>query len=146
MSLEPPPTQQPIITDQSGFPALPWIVFFNALFDGDAGNAWSPVFQNLTISGGPPQIIGKVYQLSKYLSVFTITLVPPKGGSITGVAGTVLISNFPLQMANNGVCFAVSGELGTVSGMCDGGQNIIFPPSFTGVTVPLTIVGLVEAS
>jgi len=41
---------------------------------------------------------------------------------------------------------AVSGLLGTNAGMCDKSSNNIYVPSWSAVTVPLTVVGMVEAS
>lgn len=146
MSLSPPPTEQPIITDQSGLMDFRWSVFFNGLFNGDAGTTWIPTFINLTEVGGVPTVSGIVYQLSQYLTIFFATLTPPPGGSTSGTAGTTAINNFPFTCNGNGVCFAVSGLLGDTSGMVDQASNFIYPPSWTTVTVPLTIIGIVEAS
>lgn len=146
MTLQSPPIQQPMITDKDGYPTTQWAQFFDAIFRGDAGDTWLPTIANLTIVGGVPAAIGRVYRLSQYLSVFVATITPPANGNISGTAGTTGITNFPLKMSGNGVCFAVSGLLGTVSGMCDKNSNVIYPPGFTSVTVPLTIIGLVEAS
>jgi hypothetical protein len=147
LTIPAPPTQQPIITDQSGFPSLPWIVFFNALFQGDAGQFWIPTFANLTESGGVPYISGRVYQLSKYLAVFVINITPATGGSTSSTAGTTYVNNFPLTAQGNGVCLAVSGNLGAgAAGMLDQSSGYIYVPPWSAVTVPLTIIGLVEAS
>ena len=147
MSIQPPPTTTPLIDDPESLnAALQWIVFFNAMFNGDAGDAWVPIIANMTSVGGTPTITGRVYRISQYLSFFTATIVPAQGGNTSGVAGSTGITNYPLKMNGNGVCFAVSGNLGTVTGMCDQPSNVIYPPSWTNVTVPLTILGFVEAS
>lgn len=113
------------------------------MFNGDAGNSWIPLFSGLT-AVGVPEVTGNVYQLSQYVSFFRATITPAT--SITAVAGTTYIDNFPLTMNGNGVCFAVSGLLGGVAGMCDQKSNRIYIPGFTAVTVPLSIVGIVEAN
>lgn len=145
MTTQPPPTQQPIVTDASGYAPLQWIVFFNQMFNGDAGLAWVPTISGLT-EVGIPKISGRVYQLSKYISLFVATISPPQGGSISAVAGTTAINNFPLKMQGNGVCFAVSGNLGSQAGMCDQESNNIYIPVLSAVTLPVTIIGIVEAS
>lgn len=145
MTLEAPPTQQPIITDEGALPALPWVIFFNSIFNGDAGEAWVPNIQGLTAVGGVPQITGRVYRLSQYLSLFVVTVVPAPGGNTSSTAGSAFIDNYPLDMTGNGFCVAVSGNLGTNAGMCDEVTNRIYQPGWTTVTVPLTIIGIVEA-
>lgn len=146
MTTPPPPTKVPLVQDKSGFPTLQWLVFLNGLFNGDPGNVWTPEIQNLQVTGDLPSVVGRTYQISKYLVYFSVTIIPASGSKLNATAGNWLISNLPYEMLNNGICFAVSGELGTVGGMIDGGQGVIFPPSLVNVTVPVTIVGLVEAS
>lgn len=144
MSLPAPPSQQAMIDDESsGFPTFPWIIFFNGLFNGDAGIDWTPNINNMVING-VPEVVGRVYQISKYLACFSIQITPSQDTS--GQAGVTYIDNFPLTMNGNGICFAVSGNLGTNSGMCDKLSNRIYPPSWNAVTIPLTILGFVEAS
>lgn len=143
MTTSPPPTEQPIVTDASGYTPIQWIVFFNQMFNGDAGNAWVPTFQNLT-TVGVPKVSGRIYQLSKYLCLFVANIIPAT--SVSAVAGSSFINNFPLKMSGNGICFAVSGNLGSNGGMCDQASNNIFIPALSGVTLPITIMGIVEAS
>lgn len=146
----PAPIYSPLFDDETGninpIAAQPWILFFNQLASGDVGQAWNPIFNNLTTVGGTPEIVGSLYQLSASIAIFFITITPAAGGSTSCVAGTTFINNFPLEMQSNGFCVAVSGLLGTVAGMCDESSNDIFPPAWTSVTVPLTIIGLVAAS
>lgn len=144
MSLEAPPTQQPIILDQSGMTAVQWIIFFNSMFNGDLGDAWVPTFRNLTVVGATPSVTGRIYQLSQALKLFTARIIP--GTSTSAVAGTTYIDNFPLTMNGDGINFAVSGNLGTNSGMCDSSTGRIYVPGWSAVTVPLTIFGIVEAT
>lgn len=145
MSLQKPPTLQPIITDESGFCALPWTLFFNQMFNGDAGDLWIPTVQGLSVVGGAPTFSGRVYRLSQYLALFFARITPPGNGNVSGTAGSYWINNFPLQIDGDAPCLAVSGNLGTVSGMCNAQENVIFPPGLTTVTVPITVCGIVEA-
>lgn len=145
MTVQPPPTEHPLITDKDGFADLQWILFFNQLFNGDAGTAWVPTLQGLT-TVGVPKVSGRVYRISQYLSIFVATITPAQNGNVTSVAGSTFINNFPLRMQGNGFNIAVSGNLGSIAGMCDGASNNIYIPTLTGVTIPVTIIGFVEAS
>lgn len=137
-----PPIYDPLAEDD-GKAKLSWILFFNGLFDGDTGTTWAPTFTGLTISG-TPTITGKYYRISRAIAYFRVTITPST--STTSTAGTTYINNFPLVMKGDGICFAVSGLLGTNSGMCDRASNRVYVPSWSAVTVPLSIIGIVEAS
>ncbi len=139
----PPPLYHPLV-DQDGKTDIFWSVFFNQLFTGDAGTEWFPTFQNLTIVGAFPTITGRVYQISQFLTFFSLNIIP--GTNTSAVAGTTFIDNFPLIMRADGINFAVAGRLGTNSGMCEKVTNKIWVPAWTTVTVPLSIIGIVEAS
>lgn len=143
MTQNAPPLQQPILNQDGSMP-WQWILFFNQIFNGDAGAPWIPTFSGLTISGSTPKISGRVYQLSKYISLFTVSIIP--GTSTSSTAGTTFIDNFPLIMQGDGIVFAVSGRLGSNSGECEKATNKIWVPTWTTVTVPLSLVGIVEAS
>ncbi len=136
-----PPIYDPL-TEDDGKAKLSWILFFNSIFQGDTGTSWNPSFTNLT-TVGTPTITGKFYQISNSLCYFSVKIIPAT--STTSTAGTTFINNFPLKMAADGICFAVSGLLGTNSGMCDSASNSVYVPGWSAVTVPLTVVGLVEA-
>ncbi len=142
MSLEPPPILNPLV-DEKGVATLPWILYFNQLFIGDAGASWTPTFTSLAITG-TPTITGRYYKLSQALCYFSVTITPAT--DTTATAGTTYIDNFPLTASANGICFAVSGNLGTVSGMVVASNNRIYVPAWSAVTVPLTVVGMVEAN
>lgn len=142
MTQNAPPLNQPLLNPDGSIP-MQWILFFNQIYNGDAGQAWTPTFNSLTISGSIPKVTGRVYQLSKYLTMFTANLIP--GTNTSAVAGTTFIDNFPFIMQGDGLVFAVSGRLGSSSGMCEKATNKIWVPAWTTVTVPLTLVGFVEA-
>lgn len=141
--VDPPPTYE-IMIEKDGKARLPWLLFFEQIFRGDSGTAWTPAFTNLTTVGAAPTITGRVYQIGRSLAYFSVRIVP--GTNTSAVAGSTYINNFPLRLNADGACQAVSGLLGTVDGMCDRTTNRIYPPAWTTVTVPLTITGTVEAS
>lgn len=140
-SVKPPPTYAKL-AEADGKASIPYLLYFDQIYRGDTGTSWTPAFTSLT-TVGTPTITGRYYQISKSLCVFKIDITPAT--STTATAGTTY-SNFPLTMAGNGVCFAVSGLLGTNAGMCDRATNRIYVPSWSAVTVPLTVFGIVEAS
>lgn len=140
--VSPPPIYE-LLADQNGKPTIPWILFFNQIFKGDTGTTWTPTFTNLSVTG-TPTITGRYYKISDSIVYFSVNLIPAT--DMTSVPGDTYINNFPLTMKADGICFAVSGQLGTNSGMCEKTSNRIYTPQWSVVTVPLTVVGIVEAS
>lgn len=141
--ISPPPIYEDLMESLENLKArIPWVLFFNQLYNGDTGTPWTPTFQNLT-TVGTPTISGKYYQISKSLVYFSVTIVPATSTSAT--AGTTFIDNFPLKITQDGAVHAVSGLLGSQAGMSDAASNRIYPPAWSAVTVPLTIVGTLEA-
>lgn len=139
--LNPPPTYENVVGGD-GKASLPYILFFNQVYEGDTGTTWAPTFVNLT-EVGTPTITGRYYRLTQRLVYFAVTIVPQT--STTATAGTTYISNFPLTLQGDGACLAVTGLTGSNAGMCEATTNRIYVPGWTAITVPLTIVGLVEA-
>lgn len=129
------------MVDEEGIATLPWILFMNQLFTGDTGTIWTPTFTSLT-QVGVPTITGKYYKIGQNLCYFAVRIVPATSTSCT--AGTTYIDNFPLTVLGDGACLAVSGLLGSSAGQVEQGTNRIYPPAWTAVTVPLTIVGFAE--
>lgn len=142
MTVTPAPIIEPVI-EESGLPTIPWISFFNSLYEGDSGEVWSPEFTNLT-TVGTPTITGSYYRIGQFLTYFRITVTPAT--STTSTAGTTYVGNFPLTFAGDGACLAVSGLLGGSAGMIDRASNRIYVPAWSAVTVPLSIVGFAEVS
>ena len=140
-NVRPPPNDERI-AGRDGKATLSYIEFFENLFRGDVGTAWTPAFTDLTITG-TPTITGRVYKLSQKLAYFAVTITPATDTS--SVAGTTYINNFPLTLSADGACLAVSGLAGTAAGHCVAANNRIYTPAWTSVTVALTVVGLVEA-
>jgi len=119
-------------------------LFFNGIFDGDPGKAWLPNFVNLAVVAPQPTITGRVYKLNAAISFFSLKIIP--GTNTSSTAGTSYIDNFPLKMNADGICFAVTGQLGSNSGMCEQASNRIYLPAWSAVTVPLSVIGIVEAA
>jgi hypothetical protein len=142
MAYQAPPIYSPVV-EKDGKATLPYILFFNQLFTGDVGTDWTPTFTNLT-QVGAPVITGHYYKLSDSLVYFRVKIIPST--STTSSAGSTYINNFPLTISGDGACFALSGLLGTSAGMCDQASGKIYVPAWSAVTIPLSIVGLVEAS
>lgn len=138
-SVQPAPIYE-ILANQEGKANLPWILFFNQLYEGDSGTIWTPTFQSLS-STGTPTITGIYYTISSYLKLFKITITPAT--DTTSTAGTTYCDNFPLAENGIGFCVAVGGALGIGTGIVN--STGIYTPDWTAATVPVTIWGLVEA-
>lgn len=139
MTTNPPPITQQVI-DENGLPTLPWTLFFNQNFQGDAGRDWTPAFTNFT---GTATFTGRYYQLSQFLVFFTINITP--SGNTSSTAGTTYATGFPLRFTNDSFNTVVSGATGGSIGMNVASNNRIFTPGWTNVSVPLTIIGIGEA-
>ncbi len=142
MSIEPPPTRNPL-TEKDGELTMPWLLYFNQLFNGDTGTNWTPTFTSLTISG-TPIITGRYYRISQFLCYFNILVTPATNTS--AIAGTTYVDNFPLDAYSNGFCVTVSNNLGGGLGMVEATNNRIYVPTWTTVTTPINVIGVVEAS
>lgn len=139
-STTPPPIYAPMV-DQDGIVTLPWILFFNGDFSGDAGTAWTPSFTGLS-SVGTPSFSGFYYRVSEKLTYFTATVSP--GTNTSATAGTTFINNFPLFITATGSCSAVSGNVGGLAGMIQANSNNIFVPGWSNLTLPVTVCGIAE--
>ena len=140
--ISPPPINEPIV-DGYGNTSLPWILFFNNLWNGDTGDDWTPTFVSMG-STGTPTYTGKIYRIGQRLAYFTITVTPAT--DTTSTAGTTYCDNFPMTLSSDGACLAASGFVGSeTAGMCKSSSNRIYPPAWAAITVPVTIAGLVEA-
>jgi hypothetical protein len=138
MSLDPPPINE-ILAEPNGLPKLPWILFFNNIFEGDAGTAWVPTFNSLG-STGTPTFSGRYYRINQKICLFFVTITPST--DTTSTAGTTYISNFPLTFTTNSVCFAATGTgaIQAIGGITSS-DNRIYTPGWSAVTTPITIVG-----
>lgn len=128
--------------DRGGNATLPWILFFNNIWNGDTGQDWTPTFISMG-STGTPTYTGRIYRIGQRLAYFTITVTPAT--DTTSTAGTTYCDNFPMTLSANGTCLAASGVVGSSGGMCLASSNRIYVPGWTAITIPVTIAGLVEA-
>lgn len=140
-NIQAPPIQQEMV-DEDGIATLQWILFFQQLYTGDTGTDWTPTFTGLTEVGGAATVTGRYFRIGQNLCYFWVRVIPVTSTSAT--AGTTFVNNFPLTVVSDGACLAVSGLVGGNAGQVELGTNRIYPPSWSAVTVPLTIVGLVE--
>lgn len=140
MTMDAPPVRYPV--DEEGDITLPWLNFFNQTYNGDAGDEWTPNFVSLTTSG-VPTITGRYYRVSRFLLYFNILVTPATNTSST--AGTTYVDNLPVEPYSNGVCFSISNNLGGAIGMVNASNNRIYTPTWSTVTTPLNVIGMVEA-
>lgn len=138
MAISPPPINE-VLAEQNGLPKIPWIVFFNEVFEGDAGTPWEPTLVSLG-STGTPTITGRYFRINQKLAMFFVTIKPAT--DTTSTAATTYISNFPLGFAIDSVCFAGTGS-GAVQaiGGIRASDNRIYTPGWSAVTETLTVVG-----
>lgn len=141
MTVNPAPITNPVI-DDNGLPTLPWALFFNQSYQGDSGTDWTPNFTGL--SGSTQSVTGRYYRLSQYLVFFTINITPD--GNTSSAAGTTYADGFPLNFNNDGFNTVVSGTGGGAIGMNVASNNRIYVPAWTNVSIPLTVLGIGEAT
>lgn len=141
MSIQPPPIYEKL-SGSDGKSTLPWILFFDQIFNGDSGIDWTPTFTNLTEVGGAT-IEGRYYRLSQYITFFRVKITPST--STTSTAASTYIDNFPLTFSSDGFCVAVRGGEGSNAGHIVSSTNRIYTPAWTAVTVPLYVLGIGEA-
>jgi len=138
-----PPLYEPVV-DQGRVATPAWTLFFNSIFTGDTGTEWTPTFQNLGATG-TPTLTGKYYKISSNLVYFRIDITPAT--NTTSTAGTTYVDNFPLTMRGDGFNLSIaptSGTGGTI-GANVASSNRIYTPSWTNLTIPVIILGMVEA-
>ncbi len=140
MPRTPPPIQH-ALTDSQGALTMPWTLFMNSMYEGDAGEAWIPQFTDLT-QVGSAQFAGRIYKLSNHIALFRATVIP--GTDTSAIAGTTYINNFPMTLVSDGPCFAVTPPVAAI-GACVQSTNRIYVPGWTSIPVPVTITGIVEA-
>lgn len=141
MTTNPAPITQPL-ADGNGLATLPWALFFNQMYNGDAGIDWTPTLNNLT--GSVTSVAGRYYRLSQYLVFFRITITP--NGNTSSTAGTTSAGGFPLTFTADGFNTVVSGSGGGSIGMNRASDNLILLPAWTNISVPLVVLGIGEAT
>lgn len=134
-----PPKTEPLIDDDK-FTTLNWLAFFDTLANGDTGTAWTPTFVGLTETGTATKT-GRYSRISKTLAYYRIVITPTTNTS--AVNGTTYCDNFPLLITNAGVCVTLSGFTAAVSGVTSADKRI-YTATWTAITSPITLVGLLE--
>ena len=143
MTVEAPPIIHPIIEGGEQTVDLKWAVFFNQLFEGDAGTEWGPTFVSLGTSG-TPTIAGRYYRIGQNLVWFHIRIVP--GTNTSSTAATTYCDNFPLNFVQDSVCLAGTGSgAAQAIGGIRAADNRIYTPAWSSVSDPVTVVGFGEA-
>jgi hypothetical protein len=139
MAIDAPPIIHPVLQGDNKVADLRWIDFFNQIFEGDAGTAWTPVFVDMT-STGTPTYAGRYWRIGQNLVWFSITITPAT--DTTSVVATTYCGNFPLRFSVDSVCFAGTGSgAAQAIGGIRSADNRIYTPAWAAVTTPLTIVG-----
>ena len=138
----PPPIGDRLI-DEDGKLTLAWVMFMNQLYNGDRGNLWTPSFTSLG-STGTPTFSGKFYFISKSLVYLRAIITPATDTSST--AGTTYMTGMPFTIAANGTCHAVASNLGSTGGMAVASSGRIYTPTWTSITVPVTITATLEVN
>lgn len=136
-----PPKTEPLI-DNNKFASLNWLVFFDQVADGDAGTSWTPTFTGLTETGTATKT-GVYYRLSKKLVLYRIVITPATDTSAT--LGTTYCNNFPLSMTAAGPVITCSSFTAAVSASTASDRRI-YTATWSAITTPITIVGIVEVS
>jgi hypothetical protein len=136
----PPPRTEPIVDDDK-FATLNWLAFLEGLADGDLGTTWTPTFVGLTETGVATKA-GRYWRITKNLAFFRITITPATDTSAT--LGTTYCDNFPLNITANGFVATVSGFTSSTSGATT--DKRIYTGTWTSITTPINIIGIVEVS
>ena len=138
-ALLPPKTET--LIDDDNFANLNWLAFFEDLAAGDTGTAWTPNFVGLTEVGGTATKTGRYWRLSNSLAYYRIVITPVT--STSAVNGTTYCDNFPLTITAAGANATVSGFTAALAGTTAADKRI-YTATWTAITTPITIVGIVE--
>lgn len=137
-----PPKTEPLIDDDK-FSTLNWLAFFEDVANGDLGTAWTPTFVGLTETGGTATITGTYWRLTNSVAYFRIVITPVT--STSAVNGTTYCDNFPLNITAAGLTVSLNGFSAILSGATSADKRI-YTATWTGITSPVTIVGILEVS
>ena len=134
-------SQAPIadkVLDDNGKLRPSWVEYFSQLNRGDIGTTWNPTIVNLT-SVGTPVITGVYYQNDGFTD-FSVKIVPGTNTSATLGSTTIAV---PFGVVVDKVVEVTAGN--TVAfGVIVSSSRTIFLPTWTTVTVPITISGRVK--
>ena len=136
-----PPVNDKIVDDK-GMVTASWAEHFYKISRGDQGTAFTPVATSLG-STGTPTLTGIYYKISSKLVYFRILVTPATNTSST--AATTYFTGLPVTLAANGFCTAEWSNIADI-GQCTATGNRIYTPTWTNITVPVTVSGVIEAS
>lgn len=136
----PPQTEE--LIDDNKFPTLAWVSFFDGLASGDTGTTWTPTFVGLTETGTATKT-GVYYRITNKLAYFRILITPATDTSAT--AGVTYCNNFPLTITSAGASVTCSSFTAGVAGITSADKRI-YTATWSAITSPITIIGLMEVS
>lgn len=140
--ISPPPSYDLIADPVTGKATRSYQEFFDDVYRGDQGQSWTPTFVGLT-TVGTPTITGTFYQFGA-LCYFRVIIIP--GTSTSSTYGTTYINNFPLTLTASTGVYAATGSPTIAIGSTDAGTNRIYTPSWSVITIPITLTGTFPAS
>jgi len=126
------------LLDDTGKLRPSWVVYFSGLNQGDVGTTWNPTITNLT-SVGTPTITGVYYQNAGFTD-FAVKIVPATNTS--SVLGSTTIA-VPFSVTADTIVNVVTSG-GYDFGRIISSSKTIFLPTWSLITVPLTITGRVK--
>ena len=126
------------VLDDAGKFRPTWVVYFSELNRGDVGTSWTPVVSNLT-SVGTPTITGVYYQNNGFTD-FAVKIVP--GINTSSTLGSTTIA-LPFSVTADSIAGTVAGVT-SLSGVVNASGKLIYLPTWSLVTVPVTITGRVK--
>jgi len=126
------------LLDDSGKLRPTWVIYFSGLNQGDVGTTWNPTIVNLT-SVGTPTITGVYYQNNGFTD-FAVKIVPATNTS--SVLGSTTIA-VPFSVTADTIVNVVTSG-GYDFGRIISSSKTIFLPTWSLITVPLTITGRVK--
>jgi hypothetical protein len=131
------PTFDPPIEGNEGKMRKSWILFLQTLLGGDSGQTFTPIATNLT-GTGTPTLTGAYFSNQGFID-FWIKITP--GVDTSSVAGTTYI-DLPFAVNFDTGSFAAAG-VGAQVGAIEAATRRLYPPTWTGITVPITLTGRV---
>jgi hypothetical protein len=140
MTVVPPPPITDFIVGEDRKATRSFREYLQKSYIGDTGNTWTPSFVSLT-QVGTATFSATYYKITQGLVYYRITITP---GTSTSSTGGVTYCTFPLDIKADGALLVVGGVLGVDIGIAQGSTNRLYMPTWTGVMVPVTIVGVLE--
>lgn len=126
------------LLDSSGNLRPTWVTYFSEVQRGDVGTTWTPTIANLTTVGTPT--ITAVYYQNNGFTDFAVKIVP--GTSTSSTLGVTTIA-LPFNVTADVSVVAVVLD-SVFLGAVNAASKTVFLPTWTLVTLPVTITGRVK--